>query len=396
MTFPTLTYLSVDSMAEGVGQSQVLAYVERLAASGMDVILHSFEKEAPDEAVARRLRAAGVRWRPHRFRRGGSVAGLGRVGQGALCVVGAELVHARSDLAAASAILARCDTWIWDMRSFWREQRIALGLLSPTSPQARLMRDLEARSARASSGIVTLSQAAVDELARRHGEEIRRKTRVVTTCVDLDRFTTSDLPSGRRLRFLLAGTVNTLYDVPTMVRLVDRVRARRPADLTVLTPGPTAWEPLFRSVGATMASSAAAAMPDHVREHDVGLSLLRPECGVSSRAATPTKIGEFLASGRPVVVSGGLGDMDDLLPRHDCGVVVTDRSESGLEKAVDEVERLVNDDGTPARCRALAQDHFSLEKGVAALLALYQDVLKQPGPDHARHVGPPRPSGRRW
>lgn len=391
MRFPPLTYLTVDSMAEGVGRSQVVAYVERLAARGMEVILHSFEKQAPDEAVARRLGAAGVRWRPHRFREGGSVAGLGRVVQGALCLAGAELVHARSDLAAASALLGRCDTWIWDMRSFWREQRIALGLLSPTSPQARLLRDVEARSARSSSGIVTLSQAAVDELARRHGEELRPKTRVVTTCVDLDRFTTSDLPSSRGLRFLLAGTVNTLYDVPTMARLVDRVRARRPADLTVLTPGPTTWEPLFRSVGATLTSSVAEAMPDHVRQHHLGLSVLRPECGVSSRAATPTKIGEFLAGGRPVVVSGGLGDMDDLLARHDCGVVVTDRSETGLEKAVDEIERLVDDDGTPARCRALAEDHFDIDKGVAALLALYRDVLTSPGLDR-----PPRSSGRRW
>ena len=47
MNLPPLTYLTFDSLAEGVGASQVLAYVERLADRGLDVRLHTFEKTAP-------------------------------------------------------------------------------------------------------------------------------------------------------------------------------------------------------------------------------------------------------------------------------------------------------------------------------------------------------------
>ena len=40
----------------------------------------------------------------------------------------------------------------------------------------------------------------------------------------------------------------------------------------------------------------------------VGLSVCRDDAGPSLQAAMPTKIGEFLASGRPVVVNPGPGD----------------------------------------------------------------------------------------
>src|SRR5438105_4021706 len=140
MEVPPLTYLTHDSLAEGVGASQVVPYVTRLAERGIDVTLHSFEKHGPESALTDRLSASGVDWRPHRFLPGGPLAGLERVVHGTALVAGAHLVHARSDLAAASALLAGRRAWVWDMRSFWREERIDLGFLRPGSPQERVMR----------------------------------------------------------------------------------------------------------------------------------------------------------------------------------------------------------------------------------------------------------------
>src|SRR3954451_4852194 len=73
---PPLTYLTVDSLTEGVGLSQVVPYVSRLAAGGMPVTLHPFEKEDPPASLRNRLAAVGVRWRAHRFLSAGPLAGL--------------------------------------------------------------------------------------------------------------------------------------------------------------------------------------------------------------------------------------------------------------------------------------------------------------------------------
>ncbi len=107
MTLPPVTYLTTDSLAEGIGASQVLAYVERLAGRGLDMRLHTFEKTAPTEALRRLLADKGISWHPHPFGTLGAHGGLSRIVTGARAVRGAAIVHARSDLAAASTLLAR-------------------------------------------------------------------------------------------------------------------------------------------------------------------------------------------------------------------------------------------------------------------------------------------------
>src|ERR1700722_13930362 len=113
-----LTYLTMDSVAEGIGASQVGAYVERLARTGLSVALHSFEKVLPtSSSLSRNLADAGVRWYPHRFGAHGTSGGIGRVLRGAQALDLTGVVHARSDMSALSAMLRRCPHWIWDVRS---------------------------------------------------------------------------------------------------------------------------------------------------------------------------------------------------------------------------------------------------------------------------------------
>jgi glycosyltransferase involved in cell wall biosynthesis len=369
-TLPPITYLSVDPVSEGIGLSQVVRYVERLGRRGLDVTLHSFEQGAPSPAVAQRLRAAGVRWRPHRFGMVGAAGGMVRVAHAASLVARADLVHARSDLAAAASLLAQRRRWVWDLRALWREQRIAAGMMREGSAPERLMRSVEAASARSCTSIVTLSHSVVEVLAERYGPEVAGKANVITTCVDLDLFALAPLPPLPPVRLLLSGTVNKLYDVPSMLKLLDRLSTLVPTELTVLAPGPTPWEASLATAGAVRTWAQPEAMPSWVKDHHVGLSVLR-DVGVSNRAAVPTKLGEFLACGRPVVVNPGVGDIDALLAANDCGVVLQDDTEAALEAAAHELLRLLGDPETPARCRALATRHFDLERGVDELVEVY-------------------------
>jgi hypothetical protein len=386
MSLPPLTYLTFDSLAEGVGASQVLPYVEGLVRRGMQVTLHSFEKVPPTPELQARLAASDVRWAPHRFGRSGAAGGLSRVARGAVVLRGAELVHARSDLPAASALLARREAWLWDMRSFWADERIELGLLRAGSIEERVMRRVERGAAASAHRIVTLAEAAAPVLVERHGPAVRQKVRVVTTCVDLGRFPLQDPPPAEPVRLLLSGTLNSRYDVPVMVRLAEVLGRRRPVELEVLCPDPGRWEGVLRSAGATIGQAAPAEMPQRVGAVHAGLSVLRSSPGVASRASMPTKIGELLACGRPVVVSGGLGDMDALVRGFDCGVVLPGDSEEALDRAAGELERLVEDPGAPGRCRAAAEASFDLERGVEALLEAY-DEISSPARSEASRCG---------
>jgi glycosyltransferase involved in cell wall biosynthesis len=89
----------------------------------------------------------------------------------------------------------------------------------------------------------------------------------------------------------------------------------------------------------------------------------------------PTKIAEFLATGRPVVVNRGLGDLDWLLPDSQAGVVLRSSDPEDVDGAADSLLAMLKDPATPGRCRALASRHFDIDVGVRTLLQVY---------DHAR------------
>jgi glycosyltransferase involved in cell wall biosynthesis len=88
----------------------------------------------------------------------------------------------------------------------------------------------------------------------------------------------------------------------------------------------------------------------------------------------PTKMGEFLSCGRPIVVNKGLGDMDQFIKEFDAGVIL-DGTLSNLEKAATKLVSLLSDPETPQRCRALAERHFSMGAGVIKYLDLYSQML---------------------
>ena len=365
---PPLTYLSFDSISRGVGLSQVARYVERLARRGVDITLHSFEPETPSDAVGSLLSEVGVRWHPHRFGMLGATGGAARAARGAALLRGAELVHARSDVAAASALLSRRRNWIWDVRGFWRRERVLQDLLRPGSPPDRVMAYVEGAAARSSTGIIILSNAAAEVLRQRFGDAVSDKIRVIPTCVDLLRFPLATMPDNATVRLLLLGTLNRMYDVPVMLTLLDRMRTLHATELQVVGPPSAGWGKELAAIGATSNAVEPSEIPGVIAEHHVGLCVQRG----TNLAAMPTKVAEFLATGRPVVIGAGLGDLDGLLRQHDCGVIVADGTQDELDRAAREVLRLVLDPETPARCRRLAEEHFDLERGVDRLLEAYR------------------------
>lgn len=369
MTLPTITYLTTDSISEGIGASQVLSYVERLAERGLALQLHSFEKQPPTSDLRQRLRQHGVDWHPHAFGSYGARGGVVRVIAGARAVRGAAIVHARSDLPAASTMLAGADRWLWDVRSLWADQRVALGALRADGPEHRLLQRIEGAAARRSDEVVTLTQAVIPVLEERHTVDLASRTTVISTCVDTYRFRLRPMPPSSTVIVMIAGTLNRYYDVPFMLELVERWRARRRVELEVVSPSDTPWDTQLARAGARRSSAAFEEMPDRIARSHVGFSICRADAGISLTASMPTKIAEFLASGRPVVVNAGLGDAGELVEAHRCGVAV--RQHEPPDQVLDRLDELLSEDGTPERCRQLAEQHFDLERAANQLLEIY-------------------------
>ena len=235
------------------------------------------------------------------------------------------------------------------------------------------MRRVEHRAAIRCSAAIALTESAIVELDRRYNHVVSPKATVVTTCVDLDRFQASTMPP-MPLRVLLSGTLNRYYDLQSMLDLVAELRRRRPVEFIVASPEETDWEAELSTVEAVRVSATPDEMKDLVASCHLGLSVCRDDAGVSLLAAMPTKIGEFLAAGRPVVVNPGLIDAAALLTQERCGVTYGQASSCGLDEAVDQLEDLLADPMTSERCRSLAESHFDLETGVDCLIGVYRSL----------------------
>lgn len=92
------------------------------------------------------------------------------------------------------------------------------------------------------------------------------------------------------------------------------------------------------------------------------------------RTSCPMKTGEYLASGRPILVHAPAGSfLDWYFTRHECGVVVSERDPEVLAEAIrrirDNVE-LRERIGRNARARALAD--FDLEPARKAFVETFR------------------------
>jgi hypothetical protein len=254
----------------------------------------------------------------------------------------------------------------------WADQKIMIQKSRLNAYGYQVYRGLESIASSKSLAMSTLTSAVVPVLEERNKKLPYLRT-VVPTTVNLDRFQmNSEMPI--KTQALFSGSFNDYYDLDLSRLFMNEFQK--------LIPVNTHWaRPLESSrsqigVGESRIFPATQIeMADLIPNYNFGVSVCKLNAGPSLTAAMPTKIGEFLACGRPVVVNKGLGDMDQFLKEFDAGVIL-DGSKNNLVESANKLVSLVMDPETPLRCRALAEKYFSMERGSIKYLDLYSQMLK--------------------
>ena len=369
-----LTYVTIDSISEGVGSSQILPLMRRLADAGLAINLISFEKHSPSNIVVSELEKSKVVWTKHAFEKSGYLGGLSRLLEIRSAITETEIVHARSDLPAVAAVLAHKAPILWDIRSLWADQR-AFMEANPFKKRAiGSLRILENIASVGATAISTLTESVVPVLQTRH-KHLPKLQIVVPTSVDLERFNfVSKLPHTNRA--LYSGTYNNYYDLSLSKRFIEQMSKLGPLEVKWARPKESERVSLNAGeIGSFVANQIemAAIIPNY----SFGISICKLDAGPSLKAAMPTKAAEFLACGRPMVVNAGLGDLDRYIQEFDAGVVL-DGTDEDLETKAQHLNELLADPGTPTRCRALAEKYFDFEVGVKKYLDTYTLMLTNP------------------
>lgn len=389
-------YLTRNGLLEPLGQSQVFSYLRGLAPYH-SITLITYEKAHDWHDAVRMARARaecdrlGIRWLPQRF------LARPKVVAPALSMLrmmwlllrevkgrGAELIHARSYIPAAVAMVVGRMTgvpFIFDMRALWPEELIAARRLTRGSFLHRAIVAAERVCLRRAGAVVSLTQAALVHLQRTYPDEMTSQTMaVIPTCADLDRFMpVKHLPAKRVIGCL--GTVLSGWFRLDWLATFLAVAAKRDPEMQfeITTRDDAnqvraALDPMG-DLGERL--QIGSSVTDRVQEVLQGqiASVMFFAVGLSKLGSSPTRMGEILGCGLPVVANVGVGDVAEIIRRYDVGVLVEDASETSMAKAHEALEALMSDPELGSRCRKAAEEVFSLESGTEAYRRLYADIL---------------------
>jgi glycosyltransferase involved in cell wall biosynthesis len=366
-----LTYLTFDSLQEGVGASQALSYVLKIAKS-RKVRVISFEKISPSLELIETLSRREIIWEPLEFGKFGSLGGVSRVFRMSREIDKKSIVHARGNLAAISALIGNPRKWIWDCRSMHSDQRLALSSNGKGNFIYCIMRVIEMLLAKFSSHIIVITNAVKPEFVSRYRISNEKMT-MISTCVDVTKFEKTDLPSLKQIRVLLSGTFSPAYDLIQINKIVNEMRKRSPVHVTVAASlGATAsWEDIPYDEYVSVPHDE---MPNLIAKSHCGFSIWHNDLGVCLKSVASTKTAEFLSMGRPVFINSNQGDFKELFDKYEIGVVTDANDDKSVKKYVDEMLGLLKNAETSEKCQRLAADNFSLEEGVAKLLEIYKEL----------------------
>jgi glycosyltransferase involved in cell wall biosynthesis len=372
-------------------QTQVVAYLEGLAQAGYRIVLLTFEPSRLAGAEVRRWRALlaakGVIWHWLRYHKrptvpatawdvlAGVVTGLRLARRYSV-----DFLHVRNHVPGLMALALKRLTGaklLFDLRGFMAEEYVDGGVWPPDRALFRLTKRVERALVRAADAMVVLTHQAKDLVRRWYPEESAGKLiQVIPCCVDLRQFPGPVPAPGSRIggegqtTIVYVGKLGGWYLVREMAAFVAAAKEMIPGlHWQVWTQSdPGTFRALLAAQGLNGHVAVGRLPPEALHQELVkaqaGLSLIRP-CQ-SKLSSSPTKVGEYLAAGLPVVSSTGIGDLDGLLlgdgDRGPVGVLVRGFTAQAYREALPQLLRLLADPATPGRCRRVAEEHFDLER----------------------------------
>jgi glycosyltransferase involved in cell wall biosynthesis len=408
-------YICYFGLREPLVQSQVVPYLRELATVGIDLTLLTFEPKNPvwssteRQQWRERLRQQGIRWislRYHKFPSLPATIYDILVGNLVSCYLVVkhriDVIHARGHVPTAMGLLARAlglAKLIFDIRGFMPEEYVDAGMWPAGGTLYRITKAVERRLLASADAFVVLTHRAREILFSGclMTDRLNRPIEVIPCCVDMDRFEEvtpgqreslrEKLNMNQRRVLVYVGALGGWYLTWEMAEFIAVARECDPAIFAlVLTQSQTQAEPFkghLRQLGVSpedyrVGEVSPNEVPEYLAAADFAFCFIKP--GYSKLSSSPTKIGEFLASGLPVLCNAGIGDTDELLIKNRVGVLVETFGRHSYIRALHDLDELTADVSLRQRCRAVSRQYFDLGTiGGARYHRLYVRVTERGG-----------------
>jgi glycosyltransferase involved in cell wall biosynthesis len=307
-----------------------------------------------------------------------------------------EMVHARAHIAGTIALALKRRygiKMIFDLRGLMAEEYVDAKHWPEGGLRYRITKNAERRILATTDAVVTLTERIWPIIKDWEGLKDRNVHHaVIPCCVNLKLFRfseedrarrRSELGLGDRLTLVYSGSLDGWYLTAEMADFFrDVVERRGDAHLLWLTTGSAERVRQLMSARGiqenqyTIRSVTASEVPSYLAAGDLGLSFIR-RC-FSKIASSPTKNGEYLACGLPLVINAGIGDSDDLVTTWNAGVLLDELDQKNFDKAYGSIERFILNADAKTNARRVAENLFDLHMiGAERYANLYEAVLNR-------------------
>lgn len=403
-----ILYISYDGMTDPLGQSQVLPYLCGLAKQGYQFTLISCEK--PDRyednrAIIEKICSENsIHWRPLMYHKSppilSTIWDVNQIQKTAYKLhekTPFDLVHCRGYIPAliGLGLKNKYDVrFLFDMRGLWADEKVDAGAWNQDKWIYRLIYRFFKRKEKEfflnTDSAVSLTHAGKSEIQSwDYMKGIQDNIHVIPCCADTALFNPDTIteenviiwrqklgiqPTDYIVSYL--GSIGTWYMLEEMLDFfVEFLKSEGNAKFLFITHDEhdrirEAAQKRGLENKIIIQPGQRAEVPTLLSLSEFSLFFIRPT--YSKISSSPTKQGEIMAMGIPIICNAGVGDTDMIVKNYNSGLSLSEFNSKSYQQVIEEHIKKPYD---PKNIRKGAISYFGLEKGIQSYLKIYSNFV---------------------
>jgi len=401
-----ILYISYDGMTDPLGQAQVIPYLQVLSKKyHHQYVLLSFEKrenyELNKAKIHKLLADANIIWEPRFYTKKPPVLStlidIYTMYKSAFSIQKKhqiEIVHCRSYISALVGELLKKTSkvkFLFDMRGFWADERVEGGLWNLESKiYAKIYQFFKKKEKDFllnANHIISLTNNAKKEILGREGMSTLNIS-VIPCCVNTTQFSKENINytllretkekyniNDNETLISYIGSLGTWYMADEMLDFYNEFKVKyKQSRFFFITPDkPEIIYNAAAKKGITkdeliILKAEREQIPTLLTLSKLSIFFIKPS--YSKKASSPTKQGELMSMGVPIICNANVGDTDYIVHNYNSGLVIQNFTQHDYKEAVNAVEKLFTLSYESLHDGAI--DYFSLEKGAKMYHNAYQ------------------------
>lgn len=401
-------YISYDGMTDPLGQSQVLPYLSKLSKEGFDFHLISFEKEIAYEKNQAHIQnicdSFNIIWHPLKYTKKppvfSTIWDVYKLNKKAFDLQkehNFSIVHCRSYISSLIGLKMKRKQhvpFIFDMRGFWADERVDGNIWDLKNPFYKFIyhyfKKKEKQYLAESDRIISLTSAGKEVILDWKVKGVDEgKIEVIPCATDFELFQVNSALNKKTAKnklnlsedtFVLSyiGSIGTWYLLDEMLQFFAQLKkSRSDAKFLILTG--ESEEIIYKHAEKFLISKSDLIIhfvqrkniPSFAHAADVSIFFIKPS--FSKISSSPTKMGELLAMGIPIVCNSGVGDVQTFVSENKVGLYTDNFDDISFEMVIKDLQVLIRKN--PNEIREASRSYFLLENGVSKYLNVYNQLV---------------------